>query len=89
VFNYYLIEAIKGKAADTNGIIEFGNVAAYIQNKMEAWSKRHPGMAQHPIYELKGAVHLVIGKIKEEIIEPMHLVFEKVKGSLSVNYIPD
>lgn len=60
VFNYYLIEALRGAAAGPDGKIEFSGVASYVQGKLEAWSRRNRERPQRAIFEAKGLAHLVL-----------------------------
>jgi uncharacterized caspase-like protein len=60
VFNYYLLEALRGGAAEPDGKIEFTGVASYIQEKLEAWSRRNRKRPQRAMFEAKGLAHLVL-----------------------------
>ncbi len=60
VFAYYLIEALRGGAAEPDGKIEFSGVASYVRGKLEAWSRHNRERPQRAIFEAKGLARLVL-----------------------------
>lgn len=55
VFTYFLLEGLRGKAAEVNGEVTAYSLFTYVQNKVAEWSKLNKAQAQRPDFTLQGA----------------------------------
>lgn len=55
VFSYYLLEGLRGKAAEPSGEITAYSLFTYVQNRVFEWSKLNKSQPQLPDFSLKGA----------------------------------
>jgi hypothetical protein len=55
LFTYYLVEGLKGAAADDAGLITVGQLEGYVLNEMAAYSLQNPAKRQVPVSAGEGS----------------------------------
>jgi len=69
VFSYYLLQGLKGEAANEKGEVTITDLADYTQNKVLNWAKTYRGKKQTPWLNLTGETRLVlVDKIKPRLL---------------------
>lgn len=65
VFTYYLLEALRGKAADSNGELSVGGIGQYVQDQVAKWSEAElasRNRRQRPWLLQEGAARIVLAR---------------------------
>jgi len=90
VFSYFLLEGLKGKAADPLGEITANSLAEYVQKQVRDWTRENPQAApkkQTPWLDQSGAARLLLAKVKP--LEPGGAVTEvATTATLTVESTP-
>ena len=60
VFSYYLLQGLKGEAANVEGDVSINDLAAYTQQKVERWAAEEKGKKQRPWLSMEGGAKLVL-----------------------------
>ncbi len=60
VFTYYLVQGLRGAAADTDGLVTVGGLEAYVSGQMMAYSRQHPGHEQVPVSLGEGSSQILL-----------------------------
>jgi len=60
VFTYYLLEGLRGKAADANGELSITGLGKFVQKQVLDWSDQHQ-KEQRPFLVQEGAADIVLG----------------------------
>lgn len=74
VFNYYLLEGLKGKAADLDGGVTINSLAAYTQKHVNRWTQLNGRKQQTPWLVRDGAGKLVLAPASVESTVPKGMV---------------
>jgi formylglycine-generating enzyme required for sulfatase activity len=62
VFSYYLLEGLKGKAANSQGEVVVTDLADYTQQKVVAWSQGYKGKKQTPWLDQSGGAKMILAE---------------------------
>lgn len=94
VFTYYLLEGIKGAAAERNGELTAVGLCTYVQEQVGQWSRAHRAQAewQTPDFQMAGAARMVLGKVSAAPPEPDPVpdaVVEEVKTNAQIKVTSD
>ncbi|MDP6999898.1 MAG: SUMF1/EgtB/PvdO family nonheme iron enzyme, partial [Candidatus Poribacteria bacterium] len=60
VFSYYLLQGLKGEAANAEGDVSINDLAAYTQQKVVEWAQSRRGKEQTPWLDQSGGAKLVL-----------------------------
>ena len=95
VFSYYLLEGLKGEAANANGNVTIADLADYTQRKVVDWAQTYRGKKQTPWLSLQGGSKLILAKnvVKETVkvespTETVNIESVETKATLFINSIP-
>ena len=95
VFSYYLLEGLKGEAANANGDVTIADLADYTQQKVVDWAQTYRGKKQTPWLSLQGGSKLILAEnVVEETVkvepptETVRVETVETKATLFVSSIP-
>ena len=95
VFSYYLLEGLKGEAANADGDVTIADLADYTQQKVVDWAQTYRGKKQTPWLSLQGGSKLILAEnVVEETVkvepptETVRVETVETKATLFVSSIP-
>ena len=95
VFSYYLLEGLKGEAANADGDVTIADLADYTQQKVVDWAQTYRGKKQTPWLSLQGGAKLILAEnVVEETVkvepptETVRVETVETKATLFVSSIP-
>ena len=95
VFSYFLLQGLKGKAANDQGDVTITDLADYTQEQVANWSQTYQGKTQTPWLSLQGGSKLVLaeGVVPEsvKVDQPTETVkgeTVETKATLFVSSVP-
>jgi formylglycine-generating enzyme required for sulfatase activity len=70
VFSFYLVEGLRGKAANARNQVTLRNLAAHVIKQTQAWSQEHkpPNIHQTPWLVSEGAADMVLATLPEKVV---------------------
>ncbi len=95
VFSYFLLQGLKGKAANDQGDVTITDLADYTQEQVANWSQTYQGKTQTPWLSLQGGSKLVLaeGVVPESVkvdqpTETVKVETVETKATLFVSSVP-
>ncbi|MDP6598437.1 MAG: PEGA domain-containing protein [Candidatus Poribacteria bacterium] len=95
VFSYYLLQGLKGEAANAKGDVTITDLADYTQQKVVDWAQTYRGKKQTPWLSLQGGSKLVLAEnVVEEAVkvdqptEAVKVETVETKATLFVSSVP-
>ena len=68
VFTYYVVEGLRGGAAE-DGVITFGGLERYVSQRMLSYCQQHLGMEQLPVSRGEGQAEMPIAVVPAGLVE--------------------
>ena len=88
----YLLEGLRGSAADNNGEITVTNLADYTQKKVAVWVREQEGKKQTPWLEKSGGAKLILVRISKQpepqLVDPVKVEEVPTTATLYVSSRP-